>query len=1333
MPKRTSESLFNEYSFIYAEGYPLGDHRTKGKRAELEAFNAKFNFDKKELAKLRKISKIIEPIYMQHKYEQVHTYEQNHKYDQIYPRGTTLGTKIWFSDEVREYTTILPYNMNIGQLTDYYTTTLAKIEKVFGINRGNLIRDIYASLRPSTYYERNGSVVESNSEYVFSSEDSVYPFDNFPYPTNTGPICVTLPRETIQLMDEERPFNLKHIFGSAILINEGEGNCVARYLNTIHPKCKNIISEMIPIKNVTTEMLQKYCDFIGCAYSVYTMIDFFDRDNGTWIYRTESKCSIMSNRKSSYTPVVGLAYLGHFYPCDIPTKMLKKINPHNTMDLQCVTHFKTDLFAIFAQIVDERKAPHTITAYNITGSKTRLTSIHIDNTIYFDNKFYAECFRLLNFYKIACPYDVTPVMCGKLLEKLFIESNVTSFFPYNATKAPLVIKNKTPLCDEIVSYDINKCYTSALKNLPYLIICNVLTMQINSIQKPYSQELNPSNIYYATIETANILIRGTDFYTGEIINYYQNTKTADMPDVFIYNEFYTIVKKNDYTRLINSLYTDHSNVDLVKDIVNRIIGNFTPVIHTEKNKSTYMFACKNDETNKFVELYENYGIDQYSAVKKILPKLSNKSPIQIQIKDSVAISIHQTLSKHNIKMQDIINIVTDSVTYVKHENNEYIETGCEIGTWRRCNPVESKTDTNNLQINNINNIYAPLKTRGILIKAPAGAGKSTRIMQHITTMKYTEKDYIILSPSHKSLVGFRNMGLHCDVIQKYGFKDETRDTLMNYKCVIVDEYFYSSTQDIIFVFGLMYAGISVICMGDPDQLLPVQGDPHNMNHNLFYTLEQMDNNFRNPFSKQFYANCITGSNPNRMKLIEKYLSSEDGQLVCFRKETARKYNIANFTGKKPIPIRCTTNELREFGIYNNFMMYVDIQSNEKLDAEHFTRVISSYFPNGFINMYNDYVGNIAIPSKLSMHTGYFDLGYCINIHLLQGSECDSIYYCREDIDKLDDNRTFYTLISRLKFSGDTIEDFPQTQAEHRKLLNIRSEETSFKLSDMSDNAKRGIIIWNEKTKAYMAFHNKKELFDYIYSFPRYERNFHEVIFGNNVQRLKFDIDFPQGTHEDEAIRIVGTAVDHILLVVNTIYNDLPYKLTRTNNVIVTSSCDISKQSYHIIIKGISVANNVEAEHLHDQVRKSYPEISKYLDHTNKSIQNFRILGCCKVNSKRIKLISSDFRTASCFDEESLIQFNTMDIIPYNKVYPKLSTHRPVEDLVPSQYADLIKDIVGDSHEFRCVVGSMLYFDRLQPSYCKLCKREHQKDNTLMIRIINGVATEMCRHFVKKKY
>jgi hypothetical protein len=300
--------------------------------------------------------------------------------------------------------------------------------------------------------------------------------------------------------------------------------------------------------------------------------------------------------------------------------------------------------------------------------------------------------------------------------------------------------------------------------------------------------------------------------------------------------------------------------------------------------------------------------------------------------------------------------------------------------------------------------------------------------------------------------------------------------------------------------------------------------------------------------------------------------------------------------------------------------------------------------------------------------------------------------------------------------------------EFDKLVN---HPNSIKSRFTRDELYEKTIVRDEVSNKYYVFDSKKEFETWYIN--KANKNYHEVIFGDQIQRLKFDID----SDVDIDIKII---LKSIKCVIRQLYD---ISITKQDIIVTTSSGNTDKgykYSYHIILFTFALANNIEAKFVTDHVITQLPdEYKKCIDKTvNKSIQNFRILFSSKHNSDRTKIVCNKYRT--CTD---LTLLDTL-IVPFKgiKVLDRLcdltenleiteinnETVQKILNLLESYH-------ILDGHTFRDVKENSINFNRQIPTHCVICNEVHHRDNSLVIQYneSTGNIYEYCRQACTKRF
>lgn len=279
---------------------------------------------------------------------------------------------------------------------------------------------------------------------------------------------------------------------------------------------------------------------------------------------------------------------------------------------------------------------------------------------------------------------------------------------------------------------------------------------------------------------------------------------------------------------------------------------------------------------------------------------------------------------------------------------------------------------------------------------------------------------------------------------------------------------------------------------------------------------------------------------------------------------------------------------------------------------------------------------------------------------------------------------------------------------------------------------------------FTVFDDINSAITFINSIKKEERSFHEVILKESPQKLKFDIDISKDDENFSSKK--EDILERFLAALHNAFSTLyGIDLIGDGNgdcIVICDSCRTDKISYHIIINNFHVESAVEAAYFTSFLDKLLP--AKIMDlAVNKSIQNFRIVGCIKLGAgiSSIKTIKTKNKWY-----DSIITFITDESILLPPIAKSLSEDTTLSSNLssnmtfpfsPDQQKKIIEflDTGGwiDGCKFDKVVENcLLLFKRIMPGNCKICRKEHQKENSpLVVITADGTILFKCRRALNK--
>ena len=787
------------------------------------------------------------------------------------------------------------------------------------------------------------------------------------------------------VLREAKPLNLCNLYNE--VIENKDGKCISNYLSKIYNKFSK--KEILKLK--TTNDILEYCKKNNIKMIAYDISGNIISSN----YPTIKNKS----RKS----LIFIAYNNHLYP--LKNETLKKVSQYEKKEHTYVKN----IIEKFENIIDSEIMPSSLKLSH----DGQIQSFISDNKHYHSNEEYDVCNELLIKFGLQDQMSIytTTKNIGEIISKLYIKSNINSFIPENHlfTKGAFNYNNEENVLknnmnnddDELITIDKNKCYSYILKELDYLINCDVKKHRTNIINEYLKKDkITDHYLYIVNPVYSSILLPYKNIYSGKHLKYCldQNIK------FLVCEELHAEKSDNYFKQMILDLYDKCDDKVVFKNIVNIMIGKFEKYSNLKKCYSVDKI-CNEDEIDTAdghkIQLYNEY----YALMKKTENfDIFNKKPISIQVKDESRVVLYKTMKKLELNYNDIIQVKTDSITFLNTKSNknylEYINDSLDGWKLEEYSKIENPMSINK----SMTFIYEKKINDNIIGNCYAGAGKTYKIINQYLTKEIIENgDYIVLTPSHSTLKTYKKKGYNCDVIQKYTLNNKIPSETL----IIIDEIGMIDGASWNLLFKMKLLKKTIYGYGDQKQLLPVGSDKDFFNQNfldyMFYNNDSMTTNYRNNFEKKYYDGLINSNdksyiiNECKKYSTKNYYDSE--VIIAYRNSTRHKYNKLmceklGIKNKYDIGAKliCTTNDNRKMGIYNKFTYEVTGRENDNI-------IIS----DGECNIHIDI-------DKIQKD---FDYSYCRTLYSVQGETLKSYHYPEEDLFFIN-NRSAYTLISRIK-------------------------------------------------------------------------------------------------------------------------------------------------------------------------------------------------------------------------------------------------------------------------------------------------------------------------------
>ncbi len=295
------------------------------------------------------------------------------------------------------------------------------------------------------------------------------------------------------------------------------------------------------------------------------------------------------------------------------------------------------------------------------------------------------------------------------------------------------------------------------------------------------------------------------------------------------------------------------------------------------------------------------------------------------------------------------------------------------------------------------------------------------------------------------------------------------------------------------------------------------------------------------------------------------------------------------------------------------------------------------------------------------------------------------------------------------------------------------------------NLLEGRCVIRKENGPFMVFDSHDEFISFMLGCAESERLFHEVIV-NGKQKLKFDID--GDIDKVTSLPIPGDARDKYKIIFATIRQaiiDCFYELYGISDILLiicaSRSPDASKPpkkfSNHIIIPDYCVSSARQAAAFSTRVSDSIPEaFRQFLDlKVNTPNHNFRCVCSRKLDSDRVKEIVFPAKAKNNYADTLITNVSECEIL-HDIVDEQLAFAVPEKTIgdIP-RILKLCEDSgILTGYKYRNASRGTLNFDRVSPSYCKICSRVHSSDNSLYVYVAEypgkTIVRAGCRSFEK---
>lgn len=909
--------------------------------------------------------------------------------------------------------------------------------------------------------------VENMLDYVIQVtqehySDAIY-FDKISYFYENESIVNNVPRNRLsfkglKLRDNNDNLEItNNMFDIMKIAHTGKETCVIDYVNYLYPKL--FISAKRHLNHQGASTLEDLFKFAGDAKLSIVAYDI----NGDVIDKIINN-SQPKNIKKAHRCMFVLIHNGHLYPLNGKAKQ----SSYSKSNIVCIDN-NDALSQIFLDEVNvNKKNPYGIelSSKNIKKDEHSpyeivryISTFCVGDTIYTNNSGLQKCKNILDILNIGDRFS-PKLSKFNIMHTIYEAMNINalnnsmSIFPecsrFVKANYTLLNNNDEFKDAELYTRDCNKAYVHVLRDLPFLIKVNYITAKIHAVD-PTAFNMDDIVDHYLYLVTPNhfssILLPDKNLYAGYILKYVnkiiKKSKLENELNYTILEYIETERVDNWYAPIINKIIDLHEtgkiDADTFKYICQSIVINVgkmeqdctnTGVVNMYFHKFGVPEEIEDDKSCFPVDKSLKYYISYKESKKK--NSLSNQKPICLQVKDGLRIHIFEELLYNDISGTMIKQIKTDSITSTKDFINK---PSSKVGDFKWEKFTEFKNDR--LIFDKDMSLFLNQdrdKSSSTFYSLFAGAGKTYSICKIVDNIINSGETYIILSPTHKALSEFRNLGYNCNVL--CSFNDKQYRELTNYQNIIIDEMSMISFSLWNKIFNSIMNGKRFHLYGDMAQLPAISSVHDNLygeaivpnkygmfNENFLGYLFNISDinpyeyqNRRNDFTWEYYNDIKSGKINGADEVLKHSSKVYDAEyVITYRKKTRDAYNKLLMThhGHKSIFSKgCRVivngtehkdsrknNNLKSRGIYNSMIYVVSEIEDDYCKIKHISS--DNYFD----------------VSKKELEK-YFIAGYSCNIHKVQGDNLQSYHFPEDDIFFLTKhplrNILSYVIVSRIK-------------------------------------------------------------------------------------------------------------------------------------------------------------------------------------------------------------------------------------------------------------------------------------------------------------------------------
>ncbi len=286
------------------------------------------------------------------------------------------------------------------------------------------------------------------------------------------------------------------------------------------------------------------------------------------------------------------------------------------------------------------------------------------------------------------------------------------------------------------------------------------------------------------------------------------------------------------------------------------------------------------------------------------------------------------------------------------------------------------------------------------------------------------------------------------------------------------------------------------------------------------------------------------------------------------------------------------------------------------------------------------------------------------------------------------------------------------------------------------------VTYENGVRKFLSFNNVYNFIRFYNEIDNNEKYFHEIILGDQKQKIRFDIDINDKIEDYETQKMLNEMIQNIIINFQLYFK---INLSPEYDICIYHSNGENKISYHIIINNYCMKNNTSVKKFCENVTKLMDEkYMKYIDmEIYKSKQNFRILYSKKNNSTRVKIlldkwnyndvqivhksketpIDNDHKFAIIMKESFITCCENCEILDYYVEKKEYKKSLPIDDKKLDNYLKILDKKFDNDFPFSLLKiddNNNYIFSRIKPSFCPICKRIHDNDNAFITNKNNEI-------------